>query len=160
MIKPLHTGMPFTTSIDLSKSSTTMNTIKQWFGESCAYARTRKIFAVLILLFALMANALAQSTVTYNSSGTWTAPAGVTQVTVEVWGGGGAGGNATSNPSAAGGGGGGAYSRSVLTVIPGTVYNYHVGAGGSNGGNGGDSYFESAGTLMAKGGTGVAANAS
>ena len=44
---------------------------------------------------------------TYTASGTWTAPVGVTSVTVEAWGGGGAGGGPTGRNSGGGGGAGG-----------------------------------------------------
>ena len=53
----------------------------------------------------------------------WTPPAGVTQVMVEMWGGGGGGGPLT-------GGGGAAYSRSLIAVTPGTTYGISVGGGG------------------------------
>jgi hypothetical protein len=96
-----------------------------------------------------------QSPQTFNTSGNFTAPAGVTSVTVECWGGGGRGGSATA--SAAGGGGGGAYSKKVVTVTPLISYSVVVGAGGNNTiVNGGDSYFISTSTIVAKGGTGVA----
>lgn len=77
-------------------------------------------------------------------------PTGVTSVAVECWGGGGptssAGGGMTVPASA--GGGGGAYSASVLTVVPSTVYTVSVG------GPGGDSYFDTNTTVMAKGASG------
>jgi hypothetical protein len=99
-------------------------------------------------------------TVTLTSAGTttWTAPQGVTQVTVEAWGGGGRGGSRNSSDGRGmGGGGGGAYSRSVLTVVPGQDYTVVVGAGStSNLSAGGDSYFNTVGTLLAKGGGTVA----
>jgi hypothetical protein len=53
----------------------------------------------------------------------WTAPVGATYVMVEMWGGGGGG-------DAGGGAGGGAYSRSVISVTPGTIYVINVGGGG------------------------------
>ena len=57
----------------------------------------------------------------FNTSGTFTVPAGVTSITVEAWGGGGRGGTRTSGHNVAlAGGGGGAYSRSTLTVIQAT----------------------------------------
>jgi hypothetical protein len=59
------------------------------------------------------------STATYS----WTAPPGVTRVNVELWGGGGGG-------SALRGGSGAAYSRSVITVTPGSIYTIKVGGGG------------------------------
>ncbi|HEY7115062.1 MAG TPA: DNRLRE domain-containing protein [Tepidisphaeraceae bacterium] len=56
----------------------------------------------------------------------WTAPVGVRNVMVEMWGGGGSG-------NVSGGGGGGAYSRSVVAVTPGTTYTIIVGGGGPAG---------------------------
>ena len=72
----------------------------------------------------------------FATSGSWTAPTGITSVQVECWGAGGGGGgsDATSN-SAGGGGGGGEYASSAVAVSPGSSYGYTVGAPGS-GGNG------------------------
>jgi hypothetical protein len=53
---------------------------------------------------------------TYTTDGTFTVPAGVTSITIEVWGAGGAGGSATN--VRAGGGGGGAYSKRTIAVTP------------------------------------------
>ena len=95
----------------------------------------------------------------FTSSGTFTVPAGVTSITVECWGGGGAGGGNNTNSDGGGGGGGGAYARRTLTVVPGTVYSFVVGAGGTgvaggNGNPGGDTWFGSVSTVLAKGGGG------
>ncbi len=69
---------------------------------------------------------------TYRTPGasTWTVPAGVTNILVELTGGGG-GGNIH------GGGGGGGYILAQFDVTPGALLNYTVGAGssGSAGGN-------------------------
>ncbi|QQS22956.1 DUF2341 domain-containing protein [bacterium] len=84
----------------------------------------------------------------FTTSGTWTAPVGITSVDVEVWGGG-AGGSYYGG----GGGGGGAYSRkNSITVTPFSTYTVTVGAGG-NEAVGGDSWFLSTGTVLAKGGS-------
>jgi uncharacterized protein YjdB len=80
-------------------------------------------------------------TITSTGSGSWPVPAGVTSITVEVWGGGGRGGSRTSSSGAYGGGGGGAYSRAVLTVNPGQTYAYVVGAGSTSTTAGGTSRF-------------------
>lgn len=121
----------------------------------------RCVQRVLLPVLLLMIGALVQaSTVTFNASGTWTAPAGVTSVTVEAWGGGGAGGGQNLGSDGGGGGGGGAYSKIVsLPVTPGNNYTVTVGAGGigvsgGNGGAGGDSYFLNTSTVLAKGGAG------
>ncbi|MCW5554741.1 MAG: hypothetical protein KIS67_21590, partial [Verrucomicrobiae bacterium] len=89
----------------------------------------------------------------------WTAPAGITQVTVETWGGGGRGSTGTSDGEY-GGGGGGAYSAGTVAVVPGTDYTVVVGAGSSGTGAGGDSYFiaMSSGNVGAKGGNSAANN--
>src|SRR6266849_6544649 len=58
---------------------------------------------------------------------TWTAPAGVTHVMVDMW----SGGMGGESPITGGGGGrGGTYSRSVVGVVPGTAYTIVVGGGG------------------------------
>ncbi|MBI1225638.1 MAG: T9SS type A sorting domain-containing protein [Bacteroidetes bacterium] len=85
---------------------------------------------------------------TFNSSGTWTVPAGYSAtITVDVWGGGGGGGTGTGR---AGGGGGGAYASSTFVVGPGN-YTITVGTGGSQGLQGGTSSFSS--TVIAVGGS-------
>lgn len=98
----------------------------------------------------------------FTTSGTWTCPAGVTAVSVEAWGGGGSGGcsnNIGSDGSS--GGGGSAYSKlNTLAVTPGNVYTVTVGTGGlgvtsisAPGNAGGDSWFSTSGTILAKGGS-------
>jgi hypothetical protein len=77
----------------------------------------------------------------FNNSTTWTCPANVTQITVEVWGaGGGRGGNGVSYcPSDTlgyqngGNGGKGGYNKQSITVTPGTSYVITVGNQGANG---------------------------
>lgn len=87
---------------------------------------------------------------TYTSSGTWTAPAGVTSILVQCWGGGGGGRN--GNGAGGRGGGGGAYSEKIVSVTPGNSYTVTVGNGGGANTDGGDSWFDSTGTVLAKGG--------
>jgi MSHA biogenesis protein MshQ len=117
------------------------------------------LIAAMLLAITTSAQAV---TDTFTASGTWTAPAGVTSVDVEVWGGGGAGGGNPTSSDGGGGGGGGAYSRNTsIPVVPGTVYTVTIGAGGAgvagdDGGPGGDSWFSTIGTILAKGGAGGA----
>lgn len=102
----------------------------------------------LLIYFAVLGNLNAQSTDVFNTPGTftWTVPACVTSITVDVWGGGGGGGAvwsrfdpAGNSPTSdeictsAGGGGGGGYTRRTYTVIPGQTYTIVVGAGGIGG---------------------------
>ena len=120
-----------------------------------------RVVALLLLGYALlsMQNSFGQATQTFSTSGSFTVPAGVTAITVEVWGGGGAGGGATGNPSAGGGGAGGSYVKNIgYTVIPGNTYTVTVGTGGTGsttaGASGGDSWFNSNSAILAKGGPG------
>lgn len=84
----------------------------------------------------------------FTSDGTFTVPAGVTKIFVEVWGGGGGGVDSTSG----GGGGGGAYAAKFMDVAPGETKSVVVGSGGSQGIDGGDSSFDAA--VIAGGGKG------
>jgi len=105
--------------------------------------------AFLLLSF----NSVAQ-TQTFTTSGTFTVPAGVTQVTVECWGGGGGGGNTShsgNGTSRGGGGAGGAYAKKVIGITPGN-YTVTVGSGGTGSNAGNDSWFVSTTTVIAKGG--------
>lgn len=79
---------------------------------------------------------------------------------VEVWGAGGRGSTLTSNGTG-GGGGGGAYSRDIITIIPGNTYAISVGSGSSTTSAGEDSWFGiTAATklVMAKGGNSASDN--
>ena len=88
---------------------------------------------------------------------TYTVPAGVTRITVQLWGGGGGGGTAGGSDAGAGGGGG-AYTRATFDVSPGQQFAVEVGAGGAAGAAGQQTRFsrtESASTvveIIAKGG--------
>lgn len=115
----------------------------------------------LLLLIHIAIISTGQTTQTFTTgSSTFTIPCGVTSITVQVWGGGGAGGGGsdTGAPGGSGGGGGG-YCTQTISVTPGQVISYSVGAGGTggtgNGGNGGTTTF---GTVSASGGVGGAAN--
>ncbi|WP_242157553.1 glycine-rich domain-containing protein [Aestuariivivens sediminis] len=116
---------------------------------------------IVLFLFGLFQTVCAQTTRTFTTSDTWQAPPTVTSVTVECWGAGGAGGSGNRNSLGSGGGGGGAYSYAVLIVIPGNFYTVNVGLGGlpeiatnGDGNPGGDSWFISNTTILAKGGSG------
>src|SRR5690606_11223133 len=93
----------------------------------------------------------AQTTQSFDTPGsyTFTAPAGVTSITVEAWGAGG-GGSSITNFGGGGGGGGGAYASSVIPVTPGTSYNIVVGAGGNANSLGGYSEFRNSSSTLVK----------
>ncbi|RBP70481.1 MSHA biogenesis protein MshQ [Marinobacter nauticus] len=120
---------------------------------------------LLALLFSLVPLSLqAQQVVEFDSpgNGSFTVPANVRSITVEVWGGGGSGGS-VSRPLfgggvEAGGGGGGAYASRSFGVSVGQTFAYRVGSGGSNSAAGDSSWFGSPSTLLAQGGAGVSTN--
>lgn len=101
----------------------------------------------------------------FTSSGTFTVPAGVTEISAVCVGGGGGGSASTSssNGYAGGGGGGGALHWRTLTVSPGTVFNINVGAAGSPGSssgnnnaqNGGETSIKIGGTYYLRAGGGI-----
>jgi hypothetical protein len=117
---------------------------------------------ILFLLFFLFLSFLgySQSPKTYSASGTFTVPAGVTTVDVQAWGGGGKGGSRTSGSNAYGGGGGGAYAASTVSVNAlNAPHSVTVGTGSTlNNTDGGDSWFISNTTILAKGGKTVSNN--
>lgn len=84
----------------------------------------------------------------------WTCPAGASSVSVICIGGGGKGWGG-------GGGGGGLGWKLNIPVVAGNSYAIQVGAGGSNSGtvvtDGGDSWFQTDGTVCGRGGKSVAA---
>lgn len=90
----------------------------------------------------------------------FTVPAGVTSITVEVWGAGGRGGTRLSSNGSTGGGGGGGYSRSIISVTPGQIINYYVGYGSEDELPGEDSWFLDSTLVKAKGGKSVQNNSS
>jgi hypothetical protein len=92
-------------------------------------------------------------------SGTWTVPAGISQISVVCIGGGG-GGSASAGTSNAsgGGGGGGGLGYALLSVTAGEDLSYVVGAGGAGGAsgtasgtNGGDSTLSRGATVLVSG---------
>ena len=116
--------------------------------------------AILITLAFLLVPAIdcnAQNTQSYSIAGisSFTPPAGVTSVTIQLWGGGGSSGNNLGG-RARGGGGGGAYTSGTINVTPGVALTVTVGAGGIyNNANTStdDGGASSVGTLVANGGS-------
>lgn len=99
---------------------------------------------------------------TVAGAGTWTKPAGVTEVLVECWGGGGAGGGATTTNTGGDGGAGGQYARKTITYGSAQQsISYSVAAsvagGTGNGVVGSDTTWET-NVVVAKGGAGGLAN--
>lgn len=141
----------------------------KWFG-----AKTNLVLAGFVLIglivvrssdsHAVVASAMRKTkingytVITLSSAQTsWTVPADWNNAnnTIECIGGGGRG--ATVVGDGGGGGGGGAFSKIYnLSLNQGSLVNYSIGKGGSaaNGNTGGDSWFKSTTTLLAKGGIG------
>ena len=90
----------------------------------------KKLYLILALAFALVAftsneSFSQQDSLIFTTSGTFTVPAGVTSVNIEVVG---AGGNGWLNGG--GGGGGGGYAKGTYEVTPSATLNVTVGTGG------------------------------
>lgn len=147
-------------------------------GLTCNTTYTLYVWAYDIYSCHSSSTTLTQSTspCIWSSCGTftWTAPTGITSITVEAWGGGGGPGASGGRPpgwcnvcggcccgGVGGSGGGGGYGRNTYTVVPGNTYTIIVGCGGaagpggacytgSDGSPGGSSYFD--GVLWAHGG--------
>lgn len=123
------------------------------------------VLAFLLFLFGMLSS-FGQSPYVDNSPGasSFTVPAGVTAITVELWGAGGAGGGSTNNNDGGSGGGAGGYSSRAFTgLTSGQIINYTTGTGGTgstgDGGAGTLSTITLAGfTLTTNGGTGGARN--
>ena len=102
----------------------------------------------------------AETTLTFDQSGTFTVPAGVTNLLVQAWGGGGGPRNDGTSPRS--GGGGGAYALANIPVVSGSNYAVVVGAGGAAvhlgkvGNPGSNSFFGDGTLLLARGGSGGA----
>lgn len=109
---------------------------------------------------------MATQTITAAGSGTFTVPANVYSLQIEVWGA--AGGSAGYTNDGGGGAGAGAYSRkNALSVTPGLILSYINGSPGVGGTNtsapgtaGGDTAVSVSGTtvVLAKGGQGGSAS--
>ncbi len=143
------------------------------FGRSGLLRRKRaKLFAwslmcVLCVSLYSPSKAEANATIVYLTSGsTWTVPYDWNSAsnTIQIIGAGGGGGGGGSS-GAGGGAGGGAYAKkSNLTLTPGEIIDYAIGAGGTAGpgngagGAGGDTWFNGAtfgaSSVGAKGGEG------
>ena len=100
----------------------------------------------------------------YTSAGSycWTAPSGVTTVSVVAVGGGGSGGSGLRNDQPDGGGGGGLGYKNNYAVSAGCSYTVVVGSNGVGSANpttgGGDSYFVNTSTVKGGGGGGSIPN--
>lgn len=91
---------------------------------------------------------------TYTSNTTYTVPAGVRILYVQVWSAGGGGGAVSGNNGYAGGGGGGSYTESYIEVATGENYTLVVGDGGFSASNGGfSSFYNNTFTLNITGGS-------
>jgi len=89
---------------------------------------------------------------TFTSGGTWTRPAGIIKVIMEVQGGGGGGGNADGGYNGAAAGGGG-YARKFLDVSAISSSTISVGTGGAASADGGaSSWADGANTITGSGG--------
>lgn len=124
---------------------------------------TKKILVKnLLITGSQVGNSFTEVLFTTPGSGSWTKPAGVTQVVVECLSGGGGGGGATIANSGGGGGAGGQYSKKLI-IYPSAQQSipYVVGAAGvgstGNGTSGSNTTWNST-QVVAVGGAGGLAN--
>ncbi|MFC4817730.1 fibronectin type III domain-containing protein [Flavobacterium sp. GCM10023249] len=96
-----------------------------------AYPLCKALFLWLLFAFFAITTGHSQTFTDNTPNGTesWVVPAGVTSVTVQIWGSGGSGGGSNSNGAGGSGGGGGGYSTKTFTVAAGQTISYTVGAG-------------------------------
>jgi hypothetical protein len=132
-------------------------------GTSYTNIGTQQMMSVPYALYALNATTTLGGNNTirlgFSSSTTWVCPAGVTQITVELWGAGGGGVYCSQNLTLYAGpsGGTGGYNRATLQVTPGQSYAIQIGIGGgrdvnSNGVAGGLTTFDNLLSAQAGGG--------
>ena len=106
---------------------------------------------LIFISLSILPHSMGQGSQTFNTPGvsTFTAPPGVTAVTIKAWGAGGGGGNAVTVGQ--GGGGGGGYVQVTQSgILAGATCTVTVGAGGLPGVNGGPS--SCSGAIVAGGG--------
>lgn len=134
VVNAIYSGKGTTNTITLRNAAN-----GTWTGATTiSYSGTGNAeFVTLGKMQAINAHAVAVGTdvvQTFNTNGNFIVPAGVTSIQVEAWGAGGSGGGYSQqipyNNASSYGGGGGAYSRSLLSVTPGTNINLTVGVGG------------------------------
>lgn len=100
--------------------------MKQVFNQ-LSFLKVIRNFVIILLV--LVSNKIHSQIITYtNGSGSYTIPAGVTSVAVQVWGAGGAGEGRTANGTGTGGGGGG-YTTKTFNVAAGQTITYSVASG-------------------------------
>ena len=94
---------------------------------------TGTVFNQVLTSIQALISAVPHGLQSFTSSGTFTVPAGVTMIEVEVWAGG-SGSWASISGTTGGGGSGGGYARKRLTgLTPGATCTVTVGAGGTAG---------------------------
>lgn len=118
---------------------------------------TVQIVLTLLFLLAITSEAVVITSATAGSY-SWTAPTGISSVTIECWGAGGGGANRTSSNAGGGGGGGGAYAmRQYYPITSGNAYSLRVASANAQNVSGGASLFQ-ASACYANGGKGTTAN--
>jgi hypothetical protein len=119
----------------IMKTKTNISKIKSYSKVTHVVVALALVVSMGLVMIPLTSVGGATQTEEFTESGAFIVPAGVTEITVEMWGGGGAGGGSTSagGGSARGGagGGGGAYVSSILTVEPGQELEVVIGTGGT-----------------------------
>jgi hypothetical protein len=94
---------------------------------------TGTVFNQVLLSIQALIGAIPHGVQTFTGSGTFTVPAGVKAVEMEIWGGGSGSWASTTTISAGGGSGGGYARKRVSGLTPGATIAVTIGAGGAAG---------------------------
>ena len=121
------TNQPFTGNLNVSKAATPELRVTDTASDYSRYTRlTANNQGVLYNRILPMTGTPYKDTYTYTGADqTWTVPAGVSSITVKVWGGG--GGSSNYTPQAGGEGG---FTQATYAVTPGDVLTFKVAGGG------------------------------
>ncbi|WP_229663461.1 immunoglobulin domain-containing protein, partial [Cloacibacterium rupense] len=121
-------------------------------------SQKKKLYFFILFLITHFFYTQTSVIITKTGDNYWTVPCDVTSITLEVWGAGG-GGQAVNGTNVRGAGGaGGGFVKTTYTVVPGQTYRMYVGSGGTGNDtrkNGEGSWFDSASSVFAVGGTGA-----
>ncbi len=143
---PTATTNPLCTGSATSLSTTTTGNDVTWYTQSSGGTSVGTSASGAAFSVSPIANTTYYAETSVNTSTvvpittstpTWTVPAGVTSIDVQVWGAGGGGGGGKNAGAASGGGSGGYISYTSLPVTAGETFNISIGAAGTGAAGGG-----------------------
>ena len=133
------TSKPANGSVTISGASMTYKPHNGYLGaDSFQYTATNSFGTSAPATVSITVSVFDQTVLYTGNGGSWsyTIPAGVSFVDLEIWGAGGGGSGGINNSTAGYGAGGGGYSKIHVAVTPGATFSGTVGRGGSGAGRG------------------------